>query len=557
MTVLKKIIILLSKGGLMFSRIRIMLIVSIFLFSLHSLTALSPIPAKKESPVALRKSSEFIIAMQIGDEPFTFNPQKSTNIHSAEMFTSIAEGLVTYHPSTLDPVPGTAKNIEVSEDGRTWTITLREDARFSNGDPITAYTYRDTWFHYINKETEGDLASLLDVIAGVRGYRNGQITNRNLVGISALDAVTLELQLTTPAPYLLDILCHHIFVPIHPDNLKDMAHMSATNFISSGPFMITGLSDDEIYLEQNPYYWDSDAVGSQTIRIEIRKSNLDLLIDFSGELVHWSEAYIPINLLYNEDDVLVYPEYSTGFYYFSENSGPYSMPAVREALALLIPWDKLRNRKNLFYPTETLVPQDTDYHGAEGIEEADRERAFELLEEAGFPKGRSLPTLHIAIHPGDALEAMTDTITDTWIRELGITAITDVVPFSVYLGDPENSPYTMGYITWIGDFYDPYSFLNLWLSDSNFNPGKYQNPEYDSLIHHGLEQETDSQRFIYFREAENILLQQAAVIPISHGVSVNFVNTHIVDGWYPNLLNIHPFKYLKTHEPTIDKTGSM
>jgi oligopeptide transport system substrate-binding protein len=517
---------------------------------LPTLAGAALIPKKSESPVQLRKSSEFVIAIEMNDEPFTFNPQKSTNISSAQLLTAIAEGIVTYHPSSLDPVPGAATSIEPSQNGLIWTISIRKDAKFSNGDSITAYTFLNTWFHVIQEETAGDMASLLDVIKGVRAYRTGLNTDRRDVGIRTLDRYTLELELTTPAPYLLNILCHHIFTAIHPDNLRDLDNITAESFISSGPYQIVSANDEEIYLEKNPYYWDKDNVKSEHIRIELRKSGLDLLIDFSGELVHWSEAYIPIQLLYDENDVIVYPEYSTGFYYFSDNSGPYSMPKVREALTLLIPWNEIRENGNFIYPTESLIPQDSLYFGSAGITGADRELSFQLLEEAGYKNGFGLPTIHLAIHPGEVLEEITDQITDIWSSELGITVIIDVVPFSVYLGDPENSPYTMGFITWIGDFYDPYSFLNLWLSDSNFNPGKYQNPEYDSLIRKGLEQENDADRFVYFHEAENILLQQAAVIPISHSVSVNFINTDIVSGWYPNLLDIHPLKYFDTHEPS-------
>ena len=508
------------------------------------------IPKKSESPVQLRKSSEFVIAIEMNEEPFTFNPQKSTNINSAQLLTAISEGIVSYHPSSLDPVPGAANSIEPSKGGLIWTISIRKDAKFSNGDSITAYTFLNTWFHFIKKETAGDMASLLDVIKGVRAYRTGLNKDTRKVGIRALNRYTLELELTTPAPYLLNILCHHIFTAIHPDNLKNLDNITSESFISSGPYQIVSANEEEIYLEKNPYYWDKDNVKSEHIRIELLKSGLDLLIDFSGELVHWSEAYIPIQLLYDEKDVIVYPEYSTGFYYFSENSGPYSMPKVREALSLLIPWDEIRKNGNFLYPTETLIPQDTLYFGSTGIAGANQKKSAQLLEESGFKNGFGLPTIHLAIHPGEALEEITDQITDIWSAELGITVIIDVVPFSVYLGDPEKSPYTMGFITWIGDFYDPYSFLNLWLSDSNFNPGKYQNPEFDSLIRKGLEQEKDTDRFLYFREAENILLQQAAVIPISHGVSVNFVNTDIVSGWYPNLLDIHPLKYFDTHEPS-------
>ena len=508
------------------------------------------VPQKPATAAELRRAQEFIIALDMGEEPFTFNPQRSTNVDSAQMFTALTEGLVTYHPATLQPIPGVAEQLIPSSDGKTWTFKIRKNARFSNGDPITAETFLDTWFHLIRKETQGDMASLLDIIKGVRDYRTGVTRNTDKVGIRAVDSHTLVLTLTTPAPYLLNILCHHIFVPIHPDNLAVLESLGPDNFISSGPFVIASHDETSYVLEPNPFYWDAGNVRAKRIRLELRDSDVALLIDFMNGKIHWSEAYVSIPLLFDQDPVIVYPEYSTGFYYFSDDSGPYADARVRRAMALLVPWNEIREDSRYLFPTSALVPKDSEYLGAEGITQANRDEAMSLLAEAGFPNGKGLPQFSIAIHPGTALEEMTDRITDIWGQELGITTIIDVVPFSVYLGDPENSPYSMGYITWIGDFYDPYSFLNLWLSDSSFNLGKYRDPEYDSLIRNGLKQADKASRFIFFREAEEILLQQAAVLPVSHGVSVNFVHLNMTDGWYPNFLNIHPYKYLSLREPT-------
>ena len=532
-------------------------ITTILLITLISAIVLIPavaadLPKKPDTAALLRETQEFIIAVDMGEEPFTFNPQKSTNVDSAQLFTALFEGLVTYHPSTLQPIPGVAEQLIPSSDGKTWTFKIRKNARFSNGDPINAYTFIDTWFYLIKKETQGDMASLLDIIAGVRDYRTGVTKNTNKVGIRAVDAHTLVLNLTTPAPYLLSILCHHIFVPIHPDNLAAIDSLGPDDVISSGPFVIAYHDEKTYILEPNPYYWDAIHVKAKRIRLELRDSDVALLIDFMNGKIHWSEAYVSIPLLFDQDPVIVYPEYSTGFYYFSDDSGPYADARVRRAMALLVPWQEIREESRYLFPTSALVPKDSEYLGAEGITQSDRDEAMGLLAEAGYPQGKGLPQFSIAIHPGTALEEMTDRITDIWGQELGITTIIDVVPFSVYLGDPENSPYSMGYITWIGDFYDPYSFLNLWLSDSSFNPGKYRNPEYDSLIRNGLKQAENASRFTFFREAESILLQQAAVLPISHGVSVNFVHMNMTDGWYPNFLNIHPYKYLSLHEPTPD-----
>lgn len=497
---------------------------------------------KEQIPVP--EKAAFVIALDNNEETLSLDPHRSLDVNSATILTGLVEGLVTYDPVSLHPVQGIASKISTSEDGLTWTIHIREEAMFSDGTRITAYTFRNSWFYLIDYNIGGDMASLLDMISGVREYRTGASTDKNSVGIIAENAQTLILKLTTPSPYMLNILCHPAFAPLHPINLGNPKTLTATGLISSGPYMVKSFSEKSIQLVKNPFYWAENTVQSKQIVIELRDPDIELLKDFMDGEVHWSQAYLSIPLLYNKKDVVFYPEYSTGFYYFSTTTGPYADSRVRRALQAIIPWDTVKKSQASLYPTSVLVPQDAYYKGAEGNELYDPELAFSLLEEAGYPEGKGLPPMYIAIHRGSALEAMTDQITDIWSQKFGIVTITDVVPFSVYLDDPEHSPYTMAYITWIGDFYNPFSFLNLWLSDSNFNPGKFSDSRYDELMRKALLEKTREGRYSYFAEAESYLLKTGALFPISHGISVNFINSSRISGWYPNVLNIHPIKYL-------------
>ncbi|MGM0431099.1 MAG: peptide ABC transporter substrate-binding protein [Spirochaetota bacterium] len=504
----------------------------------------SAVPDKIHSATDLINQQQLVTAFDTNEEPLSFHPHKSTNINSAQIFTAITEGLVVYDPETMQPIPGNASSITPSDDQRTWTIKVRRNARFSNGDKITAKTYRDSWLHMLAPDNPGDMASLLDMVKGVKKYRKGLNNDPASVGIRLKDLYTLEIELITPSPYLMKILCHHAFAPVHPYNLTEEGKPNPDNFISSGPFTISEHSDEQLFFEQNPHYWDSSAVKLESIRVELRQSSMQLVSEFSEGLVHWSETYLDISLLLDRDHLQVFPEYSTSFFYFSAERGPYADPEVRRAMALLIPWDEVRGASASVFKTDSLVPQDYSYHGNNGITERDRQEAMRLLRRSGHPEGEGLPLMEIAIYPNARLEEMTDIITDVWSRELGITIVIDVVPFSYYI-DKTDHPYAMAYLTWIGDFYDPYSFLSLWTSDSSFNPGSYSNSEYDALIENALRQENEEKRYETFAEAEQLLLDTAAVIPISHGVSINFVDTDVLKGWYPNLLNIHPFKRMR------------
>jgi peptide/nickel transport system substrate-binding protein/oligopeptide transport system substrate-binding protein len=527
------------------NRILSILILCLLVSSLlHAGVNLKPDTARE-----LVERKQLVVAFDLNEEPLSFDPHESTNINNAQLFTGITEGLVVYNPMTMRPIPGNAQSISASDDHTKWTIRIREDARFSNGDPITAYTYRNSWLYMISPETQGDLASQLDMIKGVKAFRRGKISDPELVGIRAPDSRTLEIELETPSPYLLKILCHHAFSPIHPANLRPGRELTPETFVSSGPFRIAGASASEILLERNPYYWDAASLRLNHIRIELRSSSMDLLSEFSEGLVHWSEAYLDIPLLLDRDVLQIFPEYSTSFFYFSADSGPYADPDIRRAMALLIPWESVRDVSASVYKTDSLIPQDFSYNGNSGISARDRLEAFQILRKKGYPAGRGLPTMEIAIYPNAQLERMTDIITDIWSEELGITIIIDVVPFSYYINKSDH-PYAMAYLSWVGDYYDPMSFLNLWTSDSSFNPGKYSNEAYDRLIEEALKQSDEDARYELLLEAEQILLDTAAVIPISHGVSINFIDTEAVDGWYPNLLNIHPFKFMSISAQT-------
>ncbi len=532
------------------------MVLSVLCISCLTAPLSAAIPDENTLANTLINQQELVVAFDMNDEPISYDPHCSTNINSAQLFTAITEGIVTYNPVTLTPTLGTATSITTSKDALTWTIRIRENARFSNGDKITAKTYRDSWLRMLDPKDPGELANLLDMIKGVKEYRTGTDLNQDHVGIHIDGLYTLILELNAPSPYLLNILCHHAFTPIHPANLNNPEILNADTFVSSGAFRITKATKDVIYLEKNPYYWDYDAVKLNHIRIKLRSSSMKLLSEFSQGLVHWSETYLDISMLPNNDDIAAFPEYSTSFFYFSATDGPYADPEIRKALALMIPWNKVRDVSASIYKTNSLVPQDSSYHGNTGITKQNKNEALKLLKHAGYPNGKDLPVMQIAIYPNAKLEQMTDIITDVWSEELGMTIIIDVVPFSLYIGNPEASPYSMAYITWIGDFYDPYSFLSLWTSNSGFNPSRYHNKTYDDLIEEALLKKTKSERYQLFKKAEQLLLDTAVVIPISHGVSINFVDNDVLKGWFPNLLNIHPFKYMSL-EHTISKQSSL
>ncbi len=504
---------------------------------------ITPAAALPPDAEDLIEQREFVIAMDPRD--LHMHPHEAWSIEMAQIFTAAAEGLFSYHPVTMEPEPALAESVESSEDMSVWTITLREDGRFSTGDAITSGTFADSWMKLLEPGADYHYASMLDVISGVRDYRTGRTGgDPSDVGITVVDDYTLRLDLDSPAPYLLNILCHHSFAAVHPDNLEELDPLRPEEFISSGPFQIASASDEEIYLTPNPYYWDRDALELVAVRIRLYESQWNLISDFQSALVHWSLSYINPALLADSDMLIGYPEYSTGFFYFSAVEGPYADPRIRRALALLVPWREIRSSETFYVPAGSLVPQTESYYGVEAVNARDREEAFRLLASTGYDRGEGLPPLDAAIYPGSLLESVTGEILGTWEEELGIETSLTIRPYQEYVGRERELSYDLAFISWVGDFYDPYSFLSLWHSESTLNLGDQYNPIYDAMIDRALRSGNSRERYELFMQAEQYLLNEATVLPLFHGVSMNLFHHTIIGGWSPNLLDIHPIKHL-------------
>jgi oligopeptide transport system substrate-binding protein len=528
--------------------VRTVLIGILLLFTTTSMVHTAAAPEVRLPPIRAQLNPEniFTITLEDSDDPILFDVHIASDSNSLLVLGGLYEGLYSFDPQSSLPRFALAEKAVISEDGLQWTFTLRNSLRFSNGDPINAQSIVDSWIWLLSqaeKRESSFMASLLDVIKGANAFRKGDI-NATGVGIRATDSNTLVVQLVSPAPYLPSLLCNSAFAAIHPNNRQNGFANEPMSIISSGPFVLSEVSGKDYILKKNPWYWDYENTFSDYIRIEFQ-SGLELVLDYLEDKIDWSQAYIPAGLLERIEDLHLHPEYSTGFFYFSASTGPYVDPRIRKALSLLIPWDTARNLSGQVFPTNRIIPDFEPLNKEErDWEQNDYQRAMTYLQEAGFPKGEKLPTLTMAIHRGSQLLETAHFIADIWSRELGITVVLDVVPLNIYSSIPSQSPYDFAYITWIGDFLDPFAFLNLWLSDSSYNLGNYHDDIFDSIMKDAFLTDDSVQRMELIEKAEKRLLTEAAVFPLSHGLSSNIVNTKRVFGWYDNPLNIHPLKYL-------------
>jgi peptide/nickel transport system substrate-binding protein/oligopeptide transport system substrate-binding protein len=217
---------------------------------------------------------------------------------------------------------------------------------------------------------------------------------------------------------------------------------------------------------------------------------------------------------------------------------------VRRALALLLPWERIRSEDLHFIPATTLVPSVPYYPDVTGITEQRVAEGLAALEAQGYPAGDGLGPIILRMPQGAEGDPITNLVLDAWREHLDIEIQLETIPYSRYFESLSAEDYTLGQISWIGDFADPLTFLQMWTSESNLNDSGFASEEFDELIQSSMSQ-TGNRRFQTLAEGEQLLLDSAVVLPVSHAPALNLIDLNRIDGWFPNPLDIHPYKYLE------------
>jgi len=489
--------------------------------------------------------NELTVVFSIHDMELDF--RKSYLASEAQIFTGIYEGLFSYHPLSLEPVPALASRWELSGDKLQWTFTIRQSARYWNGDPVKAEDFRAAWLSVLEPGRNSPYSSLFDVIEGAHDYRNGIEKDPAKVGILVPDDRTLIVKLSSPASFFPAMLCHHSFSPIHPSmvNVKDW---SANPPVSNGPFRITSMNESSIVLSKNDMYWDRRAVTLNRINIKFTESAEESTHMWNSGEARWIAGNVNLDDLTDRSGIQLNVMFATHYYYIRSEDKPWNDKRVRRAMALVLPWEEIRG--GYYLPAETLIFPVAGYPEVKGISETDYEEARKLMSEAGYADGEGMPELVIRLTPSPDAARIGGFMAVAWKEVLGLNVKVEVISYDRYFQSMKESGYIIGSSTWIGDFADPYTFLQMWRRDSNLNDARLNDDDYETLIERSMTEEGEV-RMATLAEAEKLLLDRGVVLPIFYHPALNIIDTGEMEGWYPNALDIHPFKYLsfKAYRP--------
>lgn len=463
--------------------------------------------------------------------------RKSFMSSEAQLFTAVYEGLFSYNPVSMEPVPAVAESFEISGDDRQWTFSIRENAKFWNGDAVTSDDFRASWLSLLS-DPAAPYSSLFDIIEGAKEYRNGR-ADADAVGISAPDPQTLVVKLIEPASFFPSMLCHHSFSPIHA-SMIDKNDWSLSPPVSNGPFRITGISPDEITMEKNEEYWDASSVSLSAIIAKFTTDDEASRLWNSGE-AKWISGGVDIDALTDRSGINVHAIFGTHFYFIRSSEAPLDDYRVRRALAIVLPWEEIRAGQ--FLPAKTLIYPLPGYPEIDGLESGNPQEAKQLLADAGFPGGQGMPQIVFRIPPSQEASRIVSLMASAWDTVLGVSSRVEVVPYEEYMDSLDLDGYHIGSSTWIGDFPDPYSFLKMWMSDSNLNTAGLFDEDFEKLMEDSMAQDGE-QRWETLARAEQLLLDRGSVLPVSFTPALNIIDTLALEGWFPNALGVHPFKYM-------------
>lgn len=462
---------------------------------------------------------------------YDLDPHTASYSSEAQILCGLYEGLFSYDPATLDPLPAIATSYKVSRDKKKWTFTIGDNITFSNGDPITAQTIKDSWISLLGNQY-ASFASLLDCIKGAADYRTGKGSSED-VAIEVKDEHTLIVQLTQPTEHFARILCHVAFSAV-----------SSKPGVYSGAFILDSYKDGKLVMKKNPLYRDAANVFIPEITVVQSDDQAENAYKFNSGEVDWISSGVDTKKLLNQDAIHINAEFATTYFFFKGQNAPWNDADMRNALLQAVPWTELR--KGYLVPATTLVYPLGNYPDVTGLTDTDADDALDKMnyarEKLGIPKDQKIP-LVFAITDSDYMKEQAELLKKAW-EPLGVELTTQSTPASRYNEAIEGWNADLFAYTWIGDFADPLAFLELFRGGSSLNVSKYNSSRYNKLLESAAEAEDAAAHSKLLAQAEQCLLDDSVIIPISHPVSVQVIDMTLIGGWTTNALDLHPLRYL-------------
>ena len=493
-----------------------------------------------------------------GPEPQELDQHVVVGQPEHQMIMALVEGLVTEDPRDLHHVPGVAERWEQSSDGRIYTFYLRRNARWSNGEPVTARDFLASYHRALAPSMAYQYAYMFYVVRNAEAFNTGKLTNFVEVGFEVLDDYTFRVTLDSPTPYFLSLLNHMAWFPVHLPTIarhgdpfqRGTIWTRPGHYVGNGPFVLAEWRVNyKIVMKRSPTYWDATNVHLNEIHFyTMDNQDAEERAFRSGQLhLNFILPSAKIDRYRREHPELlrIDPHLATYFYRINVTKPALQDKRVRQALNIAIDRESLvRNvtRGGQLAAFSVVPPGTAGYTSRTSISK-DLARARQLLREAGYPNGQGLPPIDILYNTMEDHRRIAEAIQQMWKDNLGVEARLVNEEWKVYLESMHSLNYGVARGGWVGDYVDPNTFLDCWLTGGGNNDTGWSNANFDRLLKEAAAAIDPARRFELFHQAEAILLDELPIIPLYYYTRV-FLQHPSVQGWYPTLNDNHPYKYV-------------
>lgn len=502
-------------------------------------------------------AAEQVLHRDNGEEPQTLDPHLAEGVPAGNILRDLFEGLTAEDPEGRI-VPGVAMRWNISRDGRTYTFYLRRDASWSNGDPLRAEDFVWSLRRSADPATASNSANMLLPIENAGPVLAGMEPPEAL-GVEALDEFTLQIRLTDPTPYFLGLLTHSSTYPVHrPSVERHGARFSRPgNLVSNGAFVLTDwVVRSHIELTRNERYWDAESTILERVLVypleeqstalkQFRSGNLHWTFEVPNNQFQWLQENYPAELH-------VTPWLGSYFFGFNLEREPFiASPQLRKALVLAIDRELITEKVTQFgeAPSFTLIPPGIGEYVSPQPEYADwtqeerKAEARRLYAAAGYSEADPL-RIEIRYNTSENHKKVALAIASLWKQVLGVQATLVNEEWKVFLQNRAQRSLTQVFRAgWIGDYADPYSFLQLFRTGHGQNDYGYSNSLYDSLLEQIAAERIPARRRRLMEEAERVLLEELPIIPVYTYVTKRLVDQHL-RGWSHNVMDHHHSKHM-------------
>ena len=508
--------------------------------------------ATTESTPATNDAAASELSVVVGPEPDTIDPALNSSVDGGTYIVHAFEGLTTLDENA-QPIPGQAESWDISDDNLTYTFHLRDGLKWSDGSDLTASDFVYSWNRVIKPETAADYEYMFDCIDG---YADGNLN------VTAEDDKTLVVKLIAATPYFLELCAFPAYAPVKQDVVEanpDGWTQDPATYIGNGPYKMSNWEHSSyIEMEKNPNYWNADAVVSDKIKFVLMEDDAAQLAAYeTGDVVMIdSVPNDEIPALKDQSDFHIDGQLGTYYISFNTKDEVLSNPLVRKALTLAI------DRTYIVEEIGQAGQQEAGAYVPIGLSDADPTKEFrevggnyydptdyegnlelakEALAEAGYPDGEGLPTIEYLYNEGTGHQQIGEALQNMWSK-IGVNCELVSQEWATFLNTRKEGDYQIARNGWLGDYNDPISFLDMWVTGGGNNDAQWSNPEYDELIKEIKASSDQTERMEKMHKAEDLIFDDWMLCPLYFYTDIYMLKDN-VKGFYASKLGFKYFMY--------------